>query len=106
MVSCEENVEQLLRCVTAGFFANAARFHPSGAYRTVRDDHPLFLHPTSVLAVEEPPSWVIFNEVIHTNKMYMRDISVIQPEWLYELAPHFYEYGTSRELAAKRAKHS
>ena len=56
---------------------------------------------------------VIFNEVIQTSKQFMRDVTVvcaaysvhhsacfsdtlfqIKPEWLYELAPHFYEYGT------------
>jgi len=24
----------------------------------------------------------------------MRDITVIKPEWLCELAPHFYQFGT------------
>lgn len=48
----------------SGFFANAARLHHSGAYRTVRDDHELLLHPTSVLhASTPPPAWVLFNEV-------------------------------------------
>ncbi|KRZ15875.1 putative ATP-dependent RNA helicase DHX35 -like protein [Trichinella pseudospiralis] len=27
----------------------------------------------------------------------MRDITTIDPEWLYELAPHFYEYGTAKK---------
>ncbi|KAK2152383.1 hypothetical protein LSH36_330g06039 [Paralvinella palmiformis] len=104
LVSCEEDVEALQKCVTAAFFANAARFHPSGVYRTVRDDYSLYLHPTSVLSVEEPPAWLVFNDVVHTKKEFMRDITVIKPDWLYELAPHYYQYGTERELAAKKAR--
>jgi hypothetical protein len=29
--------------------------------------------------------------VVETNKCYMRDVTVIEPSWLTELAPHFYE---------------
>ncbi|XP_013417202.1 probable ATP-dependent RNA helicase DHX35 [Lingula anatina] len=104
LVSCEGDAEKLRRCLTAGFFANAAKLHYSGEYRTVRDDHPLSVHPTSVLYTETRPQWVIFNEIVQTNKDYMRDLTAIQPEWLYELAPHYYQYGTDRELAAKRAR--
>ncbi|XP_062501947.1 probable ATP-dependent RNA helicase DHX35 isoform X2 [Corticium candelabrum] len=100
----DDECEPVQRCIVSGFFANAARLHPSGTYRTVRDDHPLEIHPTSVLYGEKLPQWVVFHEVIQTNKDYMRDITVIEPEWLYELAPHYYEFGTAGELAAKRAK--
>lgn len=37
---------------------------------------------------------VVFNDVVQTNKDYMRDITVIEPDWLCELAPHFYQFGT------------
>ena len=47
---------------------------------------------------------VVFGEVAQTNKDYMRDVTAINADWLHELAPHFYEVGTDRELAAKRAR--
>ncbi|GFN74362.1 pre-mRNA-splicing factor ATP-dependent RNA helicase dhx15 [Plakobranchus ocellatus] len=100
----QDKAEPLQKCILSGFFANVARLHPSGEYRSLRDDHPLYIHPTSVLACEEPPQWVVFNEVVQTNKDYMRDVTVIDPEWLHELAAHFYHFGTERELAAKRAR--
>lgn len=34
----------------------------------------------------------------------IRDVTVIEPEWLYELAPHYYEFGTEGELAEKRMR--
>jgi len=37
---------------------------------------------------------VIFNEIVKTNKEYMQDITVIEPEWLEELSGEYYHYGT------------
>lgn len=34
---------------------------------------------------------VLFGEILQTNKFYMREVTVIKPEWLTELAPHFYQ---------------
>ncbi|XP_032448461.1 probable ATP-dependent RNA helicase DHX35 isoform X3 [Lynx canadensis] len=102
--SSEGDPDPVLRCLVSGFFANAARFHSTGAYRTIRDDHELHIHPASVLYAEKPPRWVIYNEVIQTSKYYMRDVTAIESAWLLELAPHFYQQGTHLSLKAKRAK--
>ncbi|MBN3279122.1 DHX35 helicase, partial [Polyodon spathula] len=88
--------EVILRCIVSGFFANAARLHHSGAYRTLRDDHELHIHPTSVLYAEKPPKWVVYNEVMQTSRHFLRDVSAIESSWLVELAPHFYRRGTVR----------
>ncbi|XP_064393087.1 probable ATP-dependent RNA helicase DHX35 isoform X2 [Halichondria panicea] len=105
LVSCEDDPLPVQRCIVSGFFSNAARLHYSGSYRTVRGDHTLHIHPSSVLYEQPAPQWLVFNEVIQTSKHFMRDVSVIEPEWLYELAPHFYHYGTERQLAeAKRRR--
>ena len=106
MVSCDGNVEAIRRCITVGFFANAARRTYTGSFRTVRDDHELRIHPTSVLSTETPPKWVVFNEVVHTTQEFMRDVTVIEPDWLHELAPHYYQFGTEREIMEKYAKRS
>ncbi|XP_068707056.1 probable ATP-dependent RNA helicase DHX35 [Montipora foliosa] len=106
LISCDRDIDAICQCIVSGFFANAARLHPSGSYRTVRDDHPLHIHPTSVLYTETPPQWVVYHEVLQTSKEYMRDVTKIDPAWLYKLAPQYYEYGTEREIAAKRVKMS
>lgn len=51
------DADVIRRCLTAGFFANAARFHYSGVYKTVRHSHILQIHPMSVLYTEKPPPW-------------------------------------------------
>ena len=92
LVTCGGDVEAVLKCVTAGYFANAARLGLDGKYRTLRTDQLLEVHPSSVLYVETHPKYVIFNEVLLTSAKYMRDISAVEPGWLSELAPHFYEF--------------
>lgn len=84
---------QIRKCLTSGYFSQAARAEPdgSGRFRTIRDNVLLNIHPESVL-FNRNPQWVVFHEVVETNQAYMRDLTVIEPDWLTELAPHFYEY--------------
>lgn len=106
IISCNGDDIPIRKCLAAGFFANSAKYQLSGSYRTPRDQSlDLYLHPSSVLACERRmPKWIVYNQVISTSKLYMRDVTVIEPEWLIELAPHYYEQGTEREIIEKRKK--
>lgn len=105
IVSCGDNDEAIRKCIVTGFFANVAKYHPSGEYRSIRNNHPLHLHPTSVLATErKPPKLLVFHEVLCTSKDFMRDVTVIKLQWLLELASSYYEYGTDYELARKKQR--
>ena len=42
------------------------------------------------------PFSVVFGEVLHTTQLFMRDLTVIEPEWLEELAPHYFHRVTQR----------
>ncbi|XP_018575762.1 probable ATP-dependent RNA helicase DHX35 [Anoplophora glabripennis] len=90
VVSCTRSTEPICQCLVKGLFPNAAYLHHSGVYKTIRGDIELYVHPDSVLYTIPQPQWVLFCEVIHTSKLYMRDLTVIKSEWLLELAPHFY----------------
>ncbi|CAN0208209.1 unnamed protein product [Ectocarpus sp. 6 AP-2014] len=91
--SCGDDVNALRRCLVAGFFANVAKLSPDGRYRTVRDSTVVAIHPSSVLAhFGSPPEWILFNEISKTSQLFARDVSVVDPRWLIELAPHFYEF--------------
>uniref|UniRef100_A0A8B9JWN2 DEAH-box helicase 35 n=1 Tax=Astyanax mexicanus TaxID=7994 RepID=A0A8B9JWN2_ASTMX len=95
--SSEGDPDVILRCIVSGFFANAARLHHSGSYRTLRDDRELHIHPNSVLYGEKPQKWVVFNEVVQTSKYFMRDVTAVESAWLVELAPHFYKQAKVRK---------
>lgn len=52
--------------------------------------HTTHCHPSSSL-FEEPPEWVIYHELVLTSKEFMRNLIVIDPKWLLEIAPHYYK---------------
>ncbi|KAJ3660361.1 hypothetical protein Zmor_004812 [Zophobas morio] len=98
IVSCGGLTEMICKCLVTGLFPNAAYLHYSGVYKTVRGDIELFVHPDSVLYTIPQPQWVLFCEVMHTTKLFMRDLTVIKSDWLLELAPHFYHKTTHKEF--------
>ncbi|KAH8854064.1 putative ATP-dependent RNA helicase DHX35 [Schistosoma japonicum] len=102
--------------------ALAARLASSGShYLTIRGDHQLRLHPNCILysSTTRWPTYILFTNIFLTpnfddnsqnkiGKLNINDkndlsstcisgISVIQPDWLLELAPHYYQFGTDRE---------
>jgi ATP-dependent RNA helicase DDX35 len=100
--------KRVRRCLLTGFFANCARLTPDGRYRTIRGGVPLLPLPTtSVLAsFGAPPEWIVFGEVSSASltqnssqslsqssaeRVWVRDASSIEPLWLTELAPHYYD---------------
>ncbi|KAJ9095801.1 hypothetical protein QFC19_007415 [Naganishia cerealis] len=86
-VSCQGDSKRLRRCLVTGYFKNAARMMPDGTYRSVRENALLNVHPSSVLFTRNATTgWVIFHEVVETSKSFIRDLTVIEQDWLVELA--------------------
>ncbi len=84
------NLPPIQKAITAGFFPNAARLQRGGdSYRTVKNGQSVYIHPSSVL-MEVNPKWVLYYELVLTSKEYMRSVLPLKPEWLVEVAPHFY----------------
>ena len=90
--SCGEDDITIRRCLTAGFFAHTAKLHSNGLYYTLRGGGVSVVpHPTSVVAkFGAPPEWVIYNEIHLSRSTQLREVTKIDPRWLAELAPHYY----------------
>lgn len=85
------NLPPIQKALAAGFFPNAARLQRGGdSYRTVKNNMTVWLHPSSVL-IESRPKWIIFYELVLTSKEFCRSCFPLQPEWLAEVAPHYYK---------------
>ena len=60
-------------------------------YRTLRGHQFVHIHPSSVLfsmiKTKKLPAFVLYADLLTTNKQYMRNISVIDGSWLSELFP-------------------
>lgn len=82
----------ILKAFTSGFFYNACRLQKNGHFKTMKNPHTVYIHPSSCLAKSEiRPRWVVFHELVLTTKEYMRQVFDIDGKWLHEVAPHFYK---------------
>ncbi|WCJ27142.1 RNA helicase family protein [Euphorbia peplus] len=91
--SCDRDLLVVRKAVTAGFFANACRleaFSHNGMYKTVRGSQEVYIHPSSVL-FRVNPKWIIYTSLVSTDRQYLRNVMSIDPSWLTEAAPHFYQ---------------
>lgn len=89
------------RALVIGYFMQAAHLERSGHYMTVKDNQVVQLHPSCVL--DRKPEWVLYNEFVLTAKNFIRTVTDIEPEWLVELAPTYYDMSNFPEGEAKRA---
>ncbi|XP_024164001.1 probable pre-mRNA-splicing factor ATP-dependent RNA helicase DEAH5 [Rosa chinensis] len=93
VVSAGKNFTQIRKAITAGFFFHDARKDPQEGYRTLVENQPVYIHPSSAL-FQRQPDWIIYHELVMTTKEYMREVTVIDPKWLVELAPRYRRYMT------------
>ena len=103
-VSCsEEDFSSVLKAISAGFFYNIAKLGRSGEYQTIKQPKTVYIHPSSVLAKEEdPPAWVVFFQLAFTTKEFMRQVAPIDPAWLVEIAPHYYQETDLGDIKKKK----
>ena len=93
------------KAVASGFFFHTAKLQrgaaAAGHYKTLKTNNLVQIHPSSCLfhatpGAPLPPRWVVFHELVLTTKEFMRVVSEVQPEWLLEVAPHYF---TQNELS-------
>jgi pre-mRNA-splicing factor ATP-dependent RNA helicase DHX16 len=98
-----DDLDAIMKAITAGFFYNVARLGRTGEYQTVKQHKTVYIHPSSVLAKEEePPAWLVFFELAFTTKEFMRQVAPIKPEWLVEIAPHYYQESDVEDEKSKK----
>ncbi|XP_010895327.2 ATP-dependent RNA helicase DHX33 [Esox lucius] len=87
--SCGADTGRVRRCLAHGLFVNAAELQPDGTYTALDAHQPVAIHPSSVL-FQAKPAYVVFNELLHTSKCYMRDLCLVDADWLMEAAPEYF----------------
>jgi pre-mRNA-splicing factor ATP-dependent RNA helicase DHX16 len=96
--SNNNNIDAISKALVSGFFYNIAKFSKNSEYKTIKNPHTVYIHPSSVLMKQEAPSlWVMYYELAFTTKEYMRTVMPIQGEWLLEVAPHYYKQNDINE---------
>eukprot|EP00898_Chlorokybus_atmophyticus_P003156 jgi/Chlat1/3841/Chrsp26S04064 len=104
MVSTEftskEYYVNIRKAIVAGFFMQVAHRERQGNYLTVKDNQSVALHPSACL--DHKPDWVVYNEFVLTTKNYIRTVTDVKPEWLIDIAPHYYDMENFPPCEAKR----
>ncbi len=96
------DITPIQKAIAAGFFPNSARLQRDGqTYRQVKNGQVVYIHPSSVL-MEVNPKWVLYHELVLTSKEYMRSVMPLKPEWLMEVAPHYYSKKSLETLGVER----
>ncbi|XP_028052105.1 probable pre-mRNA-splicing factor ATP-dependent RNA helicase DEAH5 [Camellia sinensis] len=101
VVSAGKNFTKIRKAITAGFFFHAARKDPQEGYRTLVENQPVYIHPSSSL-FQRQPDWVIYHELVMTTKEYMREVTVVDPKWLVELAPRFFKVADPTKMSKRK----
>lgn len=88
--SCDDT-SAIRRAFCSGYFRNLAKRDPhEGIFNTLVDQTPVHLHP--LLAVYgKSADYVIYHTLLLTTKEYMHCVSIIDPKWLIQLAPRFFQ---------------
>lgn len=101
IISCGSALDNVRKAFCAGFFKSSAKRDPTEGYKTLSDQIPVVIHPSSAL-YGKTPEYVIYHNLLLTTKEYMNCVSVIDPKWLLELAPTYFKTANADGLSSKR----
>eukprot|EP01104_Vermistella_antarctica_P018572 TRINITY_DN6932_c0_g1_i1.p1 TRINITY_DN6932_c0_g1~~TRINITY_DN6932_c0_g1_i1.p1 ORF type:complete len:804 (+),score=148.17 TRINITY_DN6932_c0_g1_i1:64-2412(+) len=92
-----DDVDDVKKAILSGFFLQVARLQQDGrSYGTVTGNKTVHIHPSSCLFDLKPrPDCVLYNELIMTTKLYMRDVLAVEQAWLPDVAPQYFKRGAS-----------
>ncbi|XP_032529891.2 ATP-dependent RNA helicase DHX33-like [Danaus plexippus] len=86
--SCGNATDQLLKCLLSGLFTNCAWSRAGGRYVTSAGA-AASLHPSSVLHGRPANPALVYTELLHTQRSFLINVSVVQPQWLQQVAPEY-----------------
>jgi HrpA-like RNA helicase len=83
--SCGADLAPFRKCLAVAFQGNAAQLQPDGTYRTLLTRQTVEIHPSSVVFKQKPKA-VIYNELVMTSKLYIRDVTAVERDLLVEIS--------------------
>ena len=95
-----EYFDNIKKCLLSGFFMQTAHLERNGHYLTLKDDQVVMIHPSTVL--DNKPQWVMYNEFVLTSKNYIRKVTEIKPDWLFEMSDEYFDLNEFRQSEARR----
>lgn len=84
-----QDTSQVVMCFLTGFFRNVALRNRDGSYTTLNRQQ-VWIHPSSLM-FNQKAECVMFIEAAETTRSYLRNVSIVLPNWLHTAAPHYYQ---------------
>merc|ERR1711865_1157410 len=97
-----DNVSCALRKAFIGGFFTQIAYCTGKHYVTVRESQTVEIHPGSVL--KHKPEWILYHELVLTDKNFLRTCTAVRPEWLLEICPQFFPDSVNQDEALKSLK--
>lgn len=88
------------KAILSGHFMQVAHLEKTGHYLTVKDNQVVGIHPSACL--DHKPEWCTYHEFVLTTRNFIRTVTVIDKEWLIDLAPHYFNMSNFPPCEAKR----
>jgi len=83
------DMDTVRKALATGLFTNVAQRTTEGHYVTLDSGQKCHIHPQSVL-FHKKPEVVVFTEMVHTSKTYIRGCSLVDVTWLHEIQPEYF----------------
>ncbi|KAF7979437.1 hypothetical protein HWV62_34787 [Athelia sp. TMB] len=101
ITSSGRDFNRVRRAITSGFFRNAAKKDPQEGYKTLIEGTPVYIHPSSAL-FNRNPEWLIYHSLILTTREYCHQVTAIEPKWLVEVAPQFFQVADANKISKRK----
>ena len=83
--SIDNDGENILKCFLKGYQMNIAKRQVDSSYQNLNcQNQKIYIHPSSVL-YNSLPEYVIYDEIIYNENLYMKNASSIKKEWINEI---------------------
>jgi len=93
------------KSVSFDFLEYAERMKGVGEYLNIQTFMTCYLHPTSALyGLGYSPEYLVYHELVYTNKEYMQCVTATDPNWLAELGPVFFSIREGGQTRAEKRK--
>ncbi|KAI0248370.1 P-loop containing nucleoside triphosphate hydrolase protein [Lactifluus subvellereus] len=101
IISAGRDYNRVRRAICSGFFRHAAKKDPQEGYKTLVEGTPVYIHPSSAL-FNRAPEWCIYHELILTTREYCHNVLAIEPKWLVEVAPQFFQVADANKISKRK----
>jgi len=83
------DMDVVRKALASGLFMNVAQLTIDGHYVALDSGQQCHIHPQSVL-FRKKPEMIVFTEMVHTSKSYLRGCSLVDAAWLQEIHPEYF----------------